>query len=112
MSDILPEKYKKISETVDALQLTWASWNAICDFVPVPAGGKGCYLDNQGEPLPEGQTSDRIGLFLFHPGSGLDRSIKAIVRQDDWVVRDTQGVVYCLPDSLFKKIYEPVQGVK
>lgn len=62
-------KFRKKPVVIEAVQLTWANWSEICEFVPRPWFERGVYLDEAGNPLPDGQSrsgqnNDDIGLIL------------------------------------------------
>lgn len=58
-------KFRKKPVVIEAVQLTWANWSEICDFVPKPWFVHGCYLDDETkEPLAEGRTSNTLGLLM------------------------------------------------
>ena len=65
-----------------AVQLTWGTWCEICDFIKDNRFfGGGVFLDNNSKlPLPEGKTSNTIGLWINTPAG------KLLCKQDDYVV--------------------------
>lgn len=100
-------RYKKRPVVIDAVQLTWANWADVYDFAGVGklSDGKpeGCNIGEGGQALPEGQTSEIIGLMI----PTLEGVMLA--RQDDWIIRGVHGELYpCKPD-IFDKTYEPAE---
>jgi hypothetical protein len=99
-------QFRKKPVVIEAVQLTWENWNQICDHANVGKleEGKptGCYVSNSGEALPEGETSDEIGLLI--------PTLEGVMlgRQNDWIIRGVQGELYpCKPD-IFSATYEAV----
>lgn len=97
-------KYRKKPVIIDAMQLTWANWNEICLFVTKPYFGEGVYLDDKTfERLPEGKTSNTIGLII--------KTLEGehLARQGDFIIKGVNGEFYpCKPD-IFEKTYEIVK---
>jgi hypothetical protein len=90
-------KYRKKPVVIEAVQLTWDTWNEICDFVGV---------GNQHEGFPHG----------FNPGDdpnviGLKiPTLEGVmeVHQGDWIIKGVQGEFYpCKPD-IFEATYDEV----
>jgi len=78
----------------------------MCDFAGVGRleDGKpmGCYVGKDGQALPEGMTSEEMGL-LIPTLEGLH-----LARQGDWVIKGVKGELYpCKPD-IFEMTYEEV----
>jgi hypothetical protein len=100
-------KFRKKPVVIEAVQLTWANWNEICDFVPKPWFVRGVWLDENGVPLPEGQTR-------FADGEGnlglLMRTLESeqfLATGGDWIIKGVKGEFYpCKPD-IFAATYEP-----
>lgn len=92
---------------VEAVQLTWGTWNEVCDFLgEFPDGMRGVYLDENNEPADEfpGDRSDtemvHIGLLI----PTLEGTMLAV--QGDWIIRGVKGELYpCKPD-IFDATYE------
>jgi hypothetical protein len=92
-------KFRKKPVVIEAVQLTWANWSEVCDFVSKEAFGGGCYV------APDGaETNDcngRIGLHI----KTLEGTMLA--GENDWVIRGIKGEFYpCKPD-IFAATYEP-----
>jgi hypothetical protein len=103
----MPKKYRKKPVEIDALQLRWDTWEAMCDHAGVGKleDGKpmGCWLDENGngtdEPRPD---VNRIGMWI-PTLEGL-----MLARQDDYVIKGVKGELYpCKPD-IFEATYEEV----
>jgi hypothetical protein len=102
-------KFRKKPVVVEAVQLTWATWNEICDFVPKPWFVRGVWLDGDGLPLPENKTNMIAG---GNSGLGLLmhtlESEEFLARGDDWIIKGVNGEFYpCKPD-IFAATYEAV----
>jgi hypothetical protein len=105
-------KFRKKPVVIEAVQLTWSNWNAICDFVPKPWFVKGVWLGKDGKPLPddqytfssEGATGNgNLGLLM----QTLE-SEQFLATGDDWIIKGVKGEFYpCKPD-VFAATYEPV----
>jgi len=102
-------KFRKKPMVIEAVQLTWANWSAICDFVPKPWFERGVYLDEVGEPLPEGSISEKMGLLLNTLESG-NVTGALLATEGDWIIKGIRGEFYpCKPD-IFAQTYESVEG--
>jgi hypothetical protein len=101
-------KYRKKPVVIEAIELTWANWGAICDFVPKPWFERGVWLDEEGKPLPEGQTrfvdgEGALGL-LINTTEGL-----MLGRGGEFIIKGVAGEFYpCKPD-IFHTTYEPAE---
>jgi len=102
-------KYRKKPVVIEAVQLTWGTWNEICDFVPKPAFERGVYLDDNGEVLPGDSTSRRMGLLLNTLESNKVTG-SLLATEGDWIIKGVKGEFYpCKPD-IFAATYDPVEG--
>lgn len=99
--------FRKRSVVIQAVQLTWANWDEICEFVPRPWFVRGVWLDKDGTPLPEGsyrfgEGNNDLGLIL--------RTLESqefLAKGNDWIIRGVNGEFYpCKPD-IFAATYEP-----
>ena len=100
--------YRKKPVVIEAMQLTWSNWNAICDFVPRPWFERGVYLnDSTKEVLPDNCTSNTMGLLLNTLES--NKVTGSLLASDgDWIIKGVNGEFYpCKPD-IFEKTYEAV----
>lgn len=100
-------RYRKKPVVIEAVQLRWDTWNEMCLFANVGklSDGKpeGCYIGADGQALPEGQTSEEIGL-LIPTLEGLH-----LGRQNDFIIRGVKNELYpCKPD-IFEQTYELVE---
>lgn len=100
--------FRKKSVVIEAVQLRWDTWAAVCTFAGVGrlTDGKpeGCYIDRDGHRLPFGGPFDRIGLLI----PTLEGVMTAM--QDDWIIKGVKGELYpCKPD-IFAVTYEPVEA--
>ena len=82
-------KSRKKPVPIKTLQLRWDNWSEMCDHADVGklTDGKatGCYIGPDGHPLPDGRTSEKIGL-LIPTLEGL-----LVARQGDFIIRGVEG---------------------
>ena len=101
-------KFRKKPVVIEAVQLTWANWSEICEFVPKPWFVRGTWLNKEGNPLPEdqwrfGENNEDLGLII----DTLEGDMLA--RGNDWIIKGVKGEFYpCKPD-IFVATYEAVQ---
>jgi len=101
-------KWRKKPVVVEAIQLRWDTWDEICEFADVgkldDGHPSGCYVGPDGDALPDGGTSDVMGLQI----PTLEGTMLA--RENDYVIRGVSGELYpCKPD-IFAATYEPAEG--
>lgn len=102
-------RFRKKPVEIEAVQLTWQTWNEICDFIPKPWFVRGVWLDAQGKPLPIDQTN-----FKAHGNVGLGlilntlESQSFIAKGDDWIIKGVNGEFYSCKPDIFEKTYEAV----
>ena len=97
------QKFKVKPVIIEALELRWDNWGEMCEFAGV---GKldenkpeGCYVDPDGRPTPG--ATDIIGLLIPGPAGII------FAKQDDWVIKDPDGQLYCCEPSEFESTFEP-----
>ena len=95
-------KFRKIPVVIEALQLTWANWNAICEFVPKPWFVEGVYLDAAGNVIED--ANGRIGLKM----KTLE-SQEFIAQENDWIIKGVAGEFYPCKPEIFGKTYESIE---
>ena len=91
---------------IEAVQLTWATWNEICDFIDVGKllDGKpeGCWMDKDGKAHDSPQEGFAMGLWI-PTLEGL-----MVAQENDFIIKGVQGEIYpCKPD-IFEQTYESV----
>ena len=94
-------KYRKKPVEIEAVQLTWANWDEICDFVPLPWGPEGvhgCYSDKG----IEFDSGEKIGLII----PTLEGNMLA--NENDYIIKGVHGEFYSCKPNIFEKTYEPV----
>lgn len=103
-----PQRFQKIPVDIWAIQLTWANWNAVCEFVPKPWFIRGVWVKD-GKALPVGQTN-----FGAKGETGLGLWMQTLESQrflavgGDWIIKGVNGEFYpCKPD-IFAKTYRPI----
>jgi len=97
-------EYRKKSIIIEAVQLSWESWDEICAFVGVGKlkDGKteGTFIDTDGNPTNE--ETGHMGL-LIPTLEGV-----MIARDYDWIIKGIRGEYYpCKPD-IFEETYDAV----
>jgi len=73
-----------------AVQLTWATWPEVCEFVPRPWFDRGVFLDDDGFPKPNKYwdlRDDSIGLIIRNQKS----KEVLIARANTWISRKPNG---------------------
>jgi hypothetical protein len=80
---------------IEAVQLTWRSWNEICDFA-----GVGKLSEGKPEGFNPNGNPDEIGLRI----PTLEGVMEAT--EGDWIIRGVEGELYPCKDSIFRKTYE------
>lgn len=102
-------KFRKRPVVIDAVQLTWANWSEICEFVPERWFVKGVWLDKDGNPMPDdqwrfGEDNNDLGLII--------RTLEGdhLARGYDWVIRGVKGEFYSCKPDIFAMTYEPVES--
>jgi hypothetical protein len=98
-------RFRKKPVEIEAVQLSWLTWNEVCDLVgEFPEGMKGVYVrpgtTTYSATLQD--QNDEIGLLI----PTLEGTMLA--KQGDWVIKGVKGEIYpCKPD-IFDLTYEPV----
>ncbi len=97
-------EYRKKTPIVKAIQLRIDTWYEICDFIGigrlVDGRPEGCFIGEDGEPLPKGSISKKIGLKIPLPECVI------LARENDYIIRDAHGCFYVLDSSTFECNYE------
>jgi hypothetical protein len=99
-------KFRKKPVVIDAIQLNYKNWNAVCDFL-----GDGF---SPAWNIPREEASDMCG----EEGKGIAINVRtthgetAVVRHGDWIIPDSKPNTFypCKPD-IFEKTYEPVEDI-
>ena len=101
------KKYRSKPRVIEALQLLWSTWEEMCDFVGVGSlsdgNPVGCYIGEDGRPMPEEHTSNTMGL-LIPTKEGLE-----VALEGDFIIKGINGELYpCKPD-IFENTYEALR---
>jgi hypothetical protein len=98
-------KYRKKPVVIEAVRLSWATWNDVCDFLgdivsrENPARDVETHSDTCGEPGPT---------FIELTIPTLEGS--HVAKHGDWIIKGVKGEFYpCKPD-IFAATYEPVEA--
>jgi len=101
-------KFRKKPVVIEAVRLGWDTWPEICQFVPRPWFQIGVYLDENGQVMPQGQTSKRLGL-LMKTLENNEKTGLLLATEGDWIIKGIKGEFYpCKPD-IFEATYEEVK---
>lgn len=100
-------KFRKKPVVIEAVQLTWSTWDEMCAHANVgkfsEGRPEGCYVGPDGKALLDGKTSETMGLLI----PTLEGTMLAT--ENDWVIRGVKGELYpCKPD-IFEATYEPAE---
>lgn len=103
--------FRKKPVIIEAMQLKWSTWNAICDFLgdtPIRGG----WVDPADGSFTEGNTPpghlslDDAEIGCLIPTLEGDH----LARQDDFIIKGVKGEFYpCKPD-IFDATYELVEN--
>ena len=97
-------KYRKKPIVIEAVRLTWQTWNEVCEFL-----GSIVSPGNPGRDTAEasdtcGETPPFIELTIPTPEGD------HLAKHGDWIIKGVKGEFYpCKPD-IFEATYEPVEG--
>lgn len=102
------ELYQKRPVVIEAMQLRWDNWGAMCDFVGVgkltDGKAEGCYISEDGYPTSE--TTGVIGLSI----PTLEGVM--VARQEDWIIKGVKGEFYPVKNDIFLDTYVIVDEKK
>ena len=91
----MSNQFRKKPVVIEAVKLTWATWNEVCEFA-----GVGDISDGK----PQGARDGVTGLALHIPT--LEGVMTA--KEGDWIIKGVKGEFYpCKPD-IFEATYEAV----
>jgi hypothetical protein len=100
-------KFRKKPVVIEAVQLKWANWSEVCDFLGPIIGEH-----NPGRSSKE--YSDTCGEHTNEDAGWIEITIPTlegdhIAKHGDWIIKGIQGEFYpCKPD-IFAAIYEAVE---
>lgn len=106
-----PNRYRKKPIEIEAVQLRWTTWNAVCDFLgdvlqaENPTGAREISAEEASDTCDEpGPTYIALDVRTTHGEI-------ATIRHGDWIIPDSKpGTFYpCKPD-VFSATYEPAGG--
>lgn len=106
--DMTVKKFRKKPVVVEAIQLTWENWEAVCDFVPGPPFSRGVYTDGDGKVLPSSSIPprdtdgdcDHIGLYMSTVNG------RVLAKENDWIIKGIAGEFYLCKPDIFEATYE------
>jgi hypothetical protein len=102
--------YRKKPVVIEAVQLTWLTWDDMCEHAGVgrledgkPTGGYSIPGTSQFEDIEHQPTTEHVLALAIPTLEGL-----MIAHEGDWVIKGVKGELYpCKPD-IFDATYEPV----
>lgn len=97
----MPKFVKKPVE-IEAVQLTWKNWNAICDF-----------LGDIISPSNPGRNTEVYSDTCGEQGPYIELSIPTaegvmIAKHGDWIIKGIKGEFYPCKPNIFSESYSPV----
>lgn len=97
-------KFRKKPVVIEALQLSWATWGEMCDFVGV---------GHLAEGRPEGCWVTKTGQGTNRPTDEMDLWIPTLeglhlAREYDWIIKGIKGELYSCKPDIFEATYEHV----
>ena len=99
---VTPRYWRKKPVVIEAVQLTWQTWNEVCDLLgPFPEGTKGMYWKDHTwyEDFPGDPCEIAMKIWTLEGAH--------YAREGDWIIKGVQGEFYpCKPD-IFEQTYEP-----
>jgi hypothetical protein len=101
-------KYRKKPVIIEAVQLRWATWSEVCDFL-----GDAIGPDNPAWYISADEASDTCGevgprYIAFEVTT--THGERAVVRHGDWVIPDSKpGTFYPCKPEIFSATYEKVE---
>jgi hypothetical protein len=103
-------KFVKKPVVIEAVQLTWQTWDAMCEHAGVgrlldgrPQGGYAVPGSHDFDASGIQPTDDHVLALAIPTLEGL-----MVAHEGDWVIKGVQGELYpCKPD-IFAATYEPV----
>src|SRR5690554_627503 len=101
-----PKQYRKRPVVIEAMRLEWTTWQEMCEFVgvgPAPEQPHGCWIDENGKPIPTASAELRMGLVI----PTLEGEMVAI--EGDWIIRGVAGEFYPCKNDIFEQTYEAVE---
>lgn len=99
-------KFRKKPVVIEAVQLCWAQWNEICEFLEdiISEKNPGRHADPDGPSISDACGEEPPYLELTIPTLEGDH----IAKHGDWIIKGVKGEFYpCKPD-IFEATYEPV----
>lgn len=97
-------KYRKKPVVVEAVQLVWENWNAICDFIPIGSLKDGC-VSGASKNYATGEPFKVDGPGLAVP---TDEGLM-IVEPRSWIVKSESGEIEYVKPDIFEATYEAVK---
>jgi hypothetical protein len=105
-------KFRKRPVVIEAEQLTWDNWHAVCELLgPFNDGCKGVMFDDAGNEVSQTEGFDGAPSWAPIPHIGLiipTLEGNHLARENDWIIKGVAGEFYpCKPD-IFEATYEAV----
>ena len=98
-------KFRKKPVVIEAVQLRWATWGEVCDFLGDIIGPHNPGRDDGSMPDARCPVTGELGPFINLAIPTLEGDM--IARHGDWIIKGVKGEFYpCKPD-IFAATYEP-----
>jgi hypothetical protein len=94
-------------DEVSAAQLTWSTWGEVCEVLDLAdSPNYGVWVNPEtGSYAKEQETDKYTDIGVVFPSD----LMSYLVRQDTWIVKDSEGLISFYPDEQFKFLYEKVE---
>ena len=96
-------KFRKKPVVIDAVQLTWATWGEICEFITLPWGPEGVHGTYHKDGVQCDNCTDKMALVI----PTLEGNHLAL--ENDWIIKGVNGEFYPIKNDIFEKTYEKVE---
>lgn len=102
-------RYKSKVLEIEAVQLTWANWSAVCDLAQTSTRGSGLARltgSQVARDFPGAEIGEEINPLKIY---ALIPTLEGphLAREGDWIIRGTEGELYPCKPSVFARKYEP-----
>ena len=96
-------KYQKKPATIEAVQLTWQTWDEVCNLLDGVISEKN--PSRMVETFSDGCGEE--GPFMELTIPKLDSDL--IVRHGDWIIKGANGWLWSCEPGIFEATYEPAE---
>ncbi len=96
------KKYRTRPVVIEAIQLSWENWNAVCDFVDKDSFGGGVHVMYDGSYRKEHIKNGRLGLIIKNTIGDL------LAVEGDYIIKLLKGGFFPSKADEFEKMYTDV----